>query len=244
MKYLLILLFICAAHLLALDADAIIKKIEDNFRGDNAYMKFEMTVETARHKRTMKIESWSEGKQNSFMRILYPPREQGITFLKLNNQLWQYIPKIERTIKIPPSMMLQSWMGSDFTNDDLVKESSLEDDYDAGLLEHNGTHATIELLPKPDAAVVWGKIVMEVDVPNAVPLQAVYYDDEGAPVRTLTYRASKTFDGHNLPTVWEVRPQDEAKKDHRTVIRVEAAEFDHGVPSSYFSKSALKRYSR
>lgn len=244
MKRLVTLLFVITAPLLALDADAIVKKIEDNFRGEDAYMKFEMTIETARHSRTMKIESWSEGKKNSFMRILYPPREQGITFLKLDNQLWQYIPKIERTIKIPPSMMLQSWMGSDFTNDDLVKESSLEDDYDAKLLKQHGESATIALIPKPDAAVVWGKIVMEVDVPKAVPTRAVYFDDEGTAVRTLAYRAVKTFDGHNLPTVWEVRPQDEAKKDHRTVIKVEAAQFDRGVPSSYFSKSALKRYSR
>uniref|UniRef100_UPI00356B2A01 outer membrane lipoprotein-sorting protein n=1 Tax=Sulfurovum sp. TaxID=1969726 RepID=UPI00356B2A01 len=147
MKALLSLLFIVFS-LQANEAQAIIKKLEKNLRGDYMYSTMSMIVTSKRGKRTVKIESWSEGNDKSFIKILYPKKDKGITFLKIDNQMWQYIPKIERTIKIPPSMMLQSWMGSDFTNDDMVKESSLEEDYNAKLLSKSTNSATLELIPK------------------------------------------------------------------------------------------------
>ncbi|MBT8343820.1 MAG: outer membrane lipoprotein-sorting protein, partial [Sulfurovum sp.] len=186
MKYLLSLLFIIFS-LQANEAKAIIKKLEKNLRGDYMYSTMSMIVTSKRGKRTVKIESWSEGNDKSFIKILYPKKDKGITFLKIDNQMWQYIPKIERTIKIPSSMMLQSWMGSDFTNDDMVKESSLEEDYKAKLLSKKGNIATIELIPRADAAVVWGKIVIDVDIKNAVPTKEIFYDDMMKKVRLLTF---------------------------------------------------------
>ena len=243
MKWLLSLLLL-STILLANEAQAIIKKLEKNLRGDYMYSTMSMIVTSKRGKRTVKIESWSEGNDKSFIKILYPKKDKGITFLKIDNQMWQYIPKIERTIKIPPSMMLQSWMGSDFTNDDMVKESSLEEDYNAKLLSKQGNDATLELIPKPDAAVVWGKIVIYVDLNNAVPIKEIFYDDMMQKVRVMTFSKVEEHGSHTIPMVMELQPLDPDKKKNRTKVIFEKVNFDTKIDPSYFTKQALKRYSR
>ena len=243
MKALLSLLFIVFS-LQANEAQAIIKKLEKNLRGDYMYSTMSMIVTSKRGKRTVKIESWSEGNDKSFMKILYPKKDKGITFLKIDNQMWQYIPKIERTIKIPPSMMLQSWMGSDFTNDDMVKESSLEEDYSAKLLSKKGNSATLELIPKEDAAVVWGKIIIDVDLKNAVPVKETFYDDMMQKVRVMTFSKIEQHGSHRVPMVMELKPLDASKKKNRTKVIFEKVNFDAKIDPSYFTKQALKRYSR
>lgn len=243
MKYLLSLL-ILALSLHANEAQAIIKKLEKNLRGDYMYSTMNMIVTSKRGKRTVKIESWSKGNDKSFVKILYPKKDKGITFLKIDNQMWQYIPKIERTIKIPPSMMLQSWMGSDFTNDDMVKESSLEKDYHAKLLSRKGNSATLELIPKESAAVVWGKIIINADLKNAVPVKETFYDDMMKKVRVMTFSRVEQHGSHRVPMVMELKPLDANKKKNRTKIIFEKVNFDAKIDSSYFTKQALKRYSR
>ena len=243
MKYFISLL-IFTLFLHCNEAQAIIKKLEKNLRGDYMYSTMSMIVTSNRGKRTVKIESWSEGNDKSFIKILYPKKDKGITFLKIDNQMWQYIPKIERTIKIPPSMMLQSWMGSDFTNDDMVKESSLEEDYDAAILSKKGNAATLELIPKPNAAVVWGKIVVDVDLANAVPLKETFYDDMMQKVRVMTFSKIEQHGSHKIPMVMELQPLDEEKKKNHTKVILEKVNFDTKIDSSYFTKQALKRYSR
>ncbi len=243
MKSLVSLLFI-TLFLHASEAQAIIKKLEKNLRGDYMYSTMSMIVTSKRGKRTVKIESWSEGNDKSFIKILYPKKDKGITFLKIDNQMWQYIPKIERTIKIPPSMMLQSWMGSDFTNDDMVKESSLEEDYSAFILSKKGDSATLELIPKPNAAVVWGKIVIDVDLANAVPLKEIFYDDMMQKVRVMTFSRIEQHGSHKIPMVMELQPLDPDKKKNRTKVILEKVNFDTKIDPSYFTKQALKRYSR
>lgn len=243
MKWLLSLLIITLT-LQANEAQDIIKKLEKNLRGDYMYATMKMVVTSKRGKRTVKIESWSEGNNKSFIKILYPKKDKGITFLKINTQMWQYIPKIERTIKIPSSMMLQSRMGSDFTNDDMVKESSLEEDYKAKLLSKKGNTATIELIPREDAAVVWGKIVIDVNVKNAVPVKETFYDDLMKKVRVLTFSKVQRHGSHMVPMVMELKPLDANKKKNSTKVIYEKVDFDTRIDSSYFTKQALKRYSR
>ena len=243
MKYLLFLLLLTFT-IQANEAKAIIKKLEKNLRGDYMYSTMSMIVTSKRGKRTVKIESWSKGNTKSFMKILYPQKDKGITFLKINTQMWQYIPKIERTIKIPSSMMLQSWMGSDFTNDDMVKESSLEEDYNAKLLSKSSNRATLELIPKEDAAVVWGKIIVEVDLKNAVPTKETFYDDRMKKVRVMTFSKVEQHGSHRVPMVMELKPLDAGKKKNRTKIIFEKVNFDAKIDPSYFTKQALKRYSR
>ncbi len=243
MKYFLSLLIITLT-LHANEAQAIIKKLEKNLRGDYMYSTMSMIVTSKRGKRTVKIESWSKGNDDSFMKILYPQKDKGITFLKIDNQMWQYIPKIERTIKIPSSMMLQSWMGSDFTNDDMVKESSLEEDYHAKLLSKNGNRATLELIPKEDAPVVWGKIIVEADLKNAVPITETFYDDRMKKVRVMTFSKVEKHGSHRVPMVMELKPLDANKKKNSTKVIFEKVNFDAKIDPSYFTKQALKRYSK
>ncbi len=240
----LVSLLLITLFLHASEAQAIIKKLEKNLRGDYMYSTMSMIVTSKRGKRTVKIESWSEGNDKSFIKILYPKKDKGITFLKIDNQMWQYIPKIERTIKIPPSMMLQSWMGSDFTNDDMVKESSLEEDYSASILSKKGDSATLELIPKPNAAVVWGKIVIDVDLANAVPLKEIFYDDMMQKVRVMTFSRIEQHGSHKIPMVMELQPLDPDKKKNHTKVILEKVNFDTKIDPSYFTKQALKRYSR
>ena len=241
----LLLCWLAATALMfASEAADIVEKVEDNLRGKDAYMKMKMVVTSARHERTVEIESWSVGKKKSFMKILYPPKDAGITFLKLDNQLWQYVPKIERVVKIPPSMMLQSWMGSDFTNDDMVRESSLVDDYDAAITGREGHNVTIAFTPKPDAAVVWGKIVSTIDIRTFSQVHDVFYDDFGSPVREMFYSEVKTFGTHHIPTVMRIKPLEKGKEKNETTVTLETVVYDKGVDASYFTKQALKRYSR
>ena len=233
-----------AALLMGSDAADIVKKVEDNLRGKDAHMKMKMTIVSARHERTVEIESWSVGKDRSFMKILYPPKDRGITFLKLDKQLWQYVPKIERIVKIPPSMMLQSWMGSDFTNDDMVRETSLVDDYDPAIIAREGHSVTLAFTPKPDAAVVWGKIVSEIDTRTFTQVHDVFYDDFGVKVREMFYSGVKPFGSHQIPTVMRIKPLEKGKEKNETTVILSDVVYDKGVSDSYFTKQALKRYSR
>ena len=224
--------------------DQVVKKVVDNLNGRSAVMTVRMEVKSSRAVRRMEMISYSVGSEKSFIKITYPGKDKGITFLKLDKGMWQYVPRIEKIIKIPASMMLQSWMGSDFTNDDLVKESSLYDDYVHKLLQETDELYRVELLPKPDSAVVWGKIVMLVSKENFLPTSITYFDEEGELVRELSYAGVKMFSGKVYPSLWVMKPETDDKKGHETRITVLDAVFDAPVSDEYFSKRALKRFSR
>jgi outer membrane lipoprotein-sorting protein len=242
MKLIVTFLLLCS-FLLGDEATDIIQKLDANMRGETLYLKLEMRVLSGTHQRSMKMQSWSEGSKKSFVKITYPPKERGITFLSLDNQMWQYVPRIERIIKIPPSMMLQQWMGSDITNDDMVKQSSLVEDYTAKLLDKKGHIVTIELTPKPDAAVVWGKIISTIDTNTYTSQKDIYYDESGEAVREFSYENVKKTGKYYIPTLWRVKPLN--TKEHRyTEIVIESVTFDGAMPDGIFGKSALKRYSR
>ena len=226
------------------DVEEIIRRTEENLNGKTAQMQLAMEVHTKRTKRTMRMKSYSEGKEKSFIRILYPGKDKGITFLKRDRQMWQYVPRIEKIIKIPASMMLQSWMGSDFTNDDLVKESSIYDDYQKKLLRESDSEFEIELIPNEEAAVVWGRVIMRVSTQYYVPTSVDYYDEDGQLIRVLYYSDYKKFGDRTYPTLWQMEPKTEEKAGRRTVIRIESAVFDGEIDKAYFTKRALKRFSR
>jgi hypothetical protein len=225
-----------------LGVDQVIKKVEDNLSGKTAIMEMTMVVKTKRAERTMKMKSWSVGNKKSFIKILYPGKDKGITFLKLDNAMWQYVPRIEKTIKIPASMMLQSWMGSDFSNDDLVRESSISEDYTKKLLEETETEYRVELLPKPDAAVVWGKIIFAVSKQYFLPTTVQYFDEDDALIRVMSYTDVQQLGDRFYPMAWTVTPQESEKTGHETLIKITEAVFDSEVDPSYFTKRALKRY--
>lgn len=242
MKKIFYSLLLLTVTLFANEADEIIKKLDENMRGKNVSMELTMKVVSLGHERTMKMQSFSEGTKKSFTKILYPPKDRGITFLSLDNQMWQYVPKIERIIKIPPSMMLQNWMGSDITNDDVVKQSSLVEDYTAKVIKKEGTIVIIELLPKEDAAVVWGKIIINIDTTTYTSNKDIFYDEDGKEVRYFLYDKVKKFGKYYIPTVWRVESAD--KKDRYTEIILQDVKYDTDISKEYFKKSALKRFSR
>ncbi len=237
-------LFLLSAYVYAITPNELIQKLEDNINGKSADMDITMVVDTSKTVRTMKMTSLSIGKDKSFIKILYPKKDQGITFLKIDHTMWQYVPKIERIIKIPASMMLQSWMGSDFSNDDLVKESSISQDYNAQLLKEDKEKYTLELHAKEDASVVWGKLIMEVSKQYILPLSVQYYDEDDVLIRVLTYQDIQLLGNKYYPTYWEMIPQTADKKGHKTTIKIDRAVFDTPIDSSYFTKNALKRYSK
>ena len=242
MKKILVSMLLIVSSLLADEAHDIMKKIDNNMRGQNVYMQMTMRITAMGHTRTMKMQTWAKGTKKSFVKTIYPPKDKGITFLSLDNQMWQYIPKIERIIKIPPSMMLQNWMGSDITNDDMVKQSSIVEDYDAKILKKEGTIVTIELTPKEDAAVVWGKIVTNIDTQTYTSNKDIFYDEDGEAVRVFTYKDVRKYGKYYMPTYWRVEPVD--NPDRFTEITLEEVKYDTDISEQYFRKSALKRFSR
>lgn len=244
-KMMLKLITVCiilASALVADEAIDIMKKVDDNIRGKNIYIQMSMKISSLGHERTMKMKSWSQGTKKSFVKVIYPPKESGITFLSLDNQMWQYVPKIERVIKIPPSMMLQNWMGSDITNDDMVKQSSIVEDYNPRIIKKEGSVATIELIPKEDAAVVWGKIITNIDTKTYTSNKDIFYDEDGKEVRVFSYEKVKKFGTYYIPTYWRVQAND--KPDSFTEIILEDVKYDTEISEQYFNKSALKRFSR
>ncbi len=223
------------------DVEEIIKRSEDTLRGDTSYARLAMTVQTPRWTRSMEMESWSKGTEKSFIVITAPKKDAGITFLRIKSEMWQYVPRIEKVIKIPPSMMLQSWMGSDFTNDDMVRESSMADDYDKKLTGQTASAWSITLIPRPDAPVVWGKIVLEIDKKNYLPAKLQYYDEDMILIREFLYEDVKTINGRPVPMLWKIIPKTEDKQGHTTIIEVRDIWFDRPINESLFSTRSLKQ---
>jgi outer membrane lipoprotein-sorting protein len=224
-------------------AREILNRVEKLLWGTTVLGEYEMTITTPRWQRTIALRAWMERPKRSFIRILAPAKEKGIGSLRIGAEMWNYLPNVERTIKIPPSMMLQPWMGSDFTNDDLVKSSSIVDDYASTILREEPLGAAsayvLELMPKPDAAVVWGKILYWVRKSDGIPLKEEFYDERGTLVRTMTFSEVKTVGGRSIPTRWEVRPADKA--GNLTAIVVKSAVYDRPIDAEVFTQRNLQK---
>ncbi len=226
-----------------MEVEELIRHIDRLWRGETSHATMSMTVKTRRYERTMTMEAWSRGKDYSLVVIREPVKDRGIATLKVEENIWNYLPKINRVTKVPASMMGGSWMGSHFTNDDLIKESTFEDDYTSQISfegERDGKAIyEVTSLPKPDAAVVWGKVVMTIDQQSLAPLQALYYDEEGALVRTLSFEQHEQIEGRTIPMRLSLQPED--KPDESTVIVYHDIEFGVPLEESFFSLQNLKQ---
>ena len=222
----------------------IIERVDRILRGDSSHGVATMEVVTEHWERQITMELWSLGTDYSLVRIRAPAREAGTATLMADDDIWNYLPKVDRTIKVPASMMGGAWMGSHFTNDDLVKESQLVEDYDIEMVfdgERDGDAVwEIQLTPKPEAAVIWGHLEFLVRQSDYMPLWARYYDEDGSLTRTMTYSDFKTLGGRIVPTVMDMRPED--KSGERTTVRYEKLEFDFEIDQSFFSLQTLKRH--
>ncbi len=223
-------------------ATEIIKKCDQLLRGNTSIGTYEMTVTTPNWQRTLKLDAWSRGKEMTFIRITSPAKEAGVGSLRIQTNMWNYLPKVERIIKIPPSLMMQPWMGSDFTNDDLVKESSVVDDYThefLGLETFDGFEAyKVKLIPKPHAPVVWGKIIFVVRTSDFNPLREEFYTERGKLVRVLSFSEFKKMDDRVIPTQWFMQPVE--KPGQNTVLKVDKILFNREIPDEIFTLQNLK----
>lgn len=224
-------------------AREVVDRAERALWGKTLQSQLRMTVTTPRWTRTLELAAWIERPRRSFIRILSPVKEAGIASLRIGAEMWNYLPAVERTIKIPPSMMLQPWMGSDFTNDDLVKESSLVDDYThriAGVDTVDGAPVyVVQSTPEPDAAVVWGRIVMRVRRVDFLLVREEFYDERGKLVRVMTFSEIRPLGGRTIPTKWEMRPV--AKPGNVTTIVMTRATYDQPIAPDVFTQRNLEK---
>jgi len=229
-------------YIYAQDALEIIKKVDQKMRGNYSYQEMEMKIVRPDWERSITMKSWTKGTTYAIILITAPAKEKGQVFLKRDKEMWNWVPSIERMIKIPPSMMMQSWMGSDFTNDDLVRESSIVVDYEHNYLgeeDINGiTCWKLELDPKPEAPVVWGKIISWVDK-EYNQLKVEYFDEDGYLVNIMNQTDIRKMDDREIPTHLEMIPADEEGK--KTVINILSASFDDPIPENFFSQQNMQR---
>jgi outer membrane lipoprotein-sorting protein len=220
----------------------LLNAADDYARGESSHSTIEMAVKTKRYERTMRMESWSKGTESTLIRILDPAKDAGITTLMRDENIWNYLPKVDRTLKVPGAMMGGRWQGSHFTNDDLVKANRLSEDFDATITGKpgDGTHEVyvVELKPKPEAAIVWGKLEVTVR-PDMLPVSTRYYDEDGSLMRTMTFGDIKNMAGKPMPTTMTLTP--EGKDGEFTRITFVNLELNIDVPDSTFTVQALKR---
>ena len=226
-----------------LDATEIIRRADYNRRGNTLYSEITMTIVRPTWTREVGIKSWSKGTDYSLTLITSPARDRGQVFLKRQRDLWNWQPSIGRMIKMSSSMMGQSWMGSDFTNDDMVRESSIVNDYTHYLA---GTERVREfdcykiiLMPKEDAPVVWGKVIAWISKTDFIEIKTEFYDEDGELVSTFNSYDIKTYGNRRLASRMEVVPAD--KPNQKTVMVVEKHDFDIQIDENFFSQQNMQR---
>jgi hypothetical protein len=227
----------------ALSATDIVRRADENRHGESSYSEITMTIVRPSWKREMGIKSWSKGDDYSLALITSPAKEKGQAFLKRKKDLWNWAPSIGRMIKMSSSVMGQSWMGSDFTNDDMVRESSVVKDYTHQLAGSERVGDVdcykIILTPKEDAAVVWGKVETWISKTDFIELQTTFYDEDIVPVSTFRGYDVKTYGKRRLPSRMEVVPAD--KPQQKTVMTVEKYDFDIQIGEDFFSQQNMKK---
>ena len=246
-----LLLFLGAAAVAALPAPTsaqtdprvleIIDEVDRLMRGESSTGRMRMEIDTENWSRTLEMRVWSLGTEYSLIRVDSPAREAGTATLKVENEVWNYLPRADRTIKIPPSMMLGAWMGSHFTNDDLVKESRIIEDYDI-VISFEGDRDGEEvweftMTPKPEAPVIWGRIEQQIRKGDRMPVWARYYDEDGTVSRTIDFSDFATLGGRLVPTRTVIQPAD---SEERTVVSYLELEFDVGLEADFFSLRNLR----
>ncbi len=225
--------------------DELVHSLDQLYRSNDSYTEMSMHIVTQHWERTLTMKAWSHGIDKTFIRILSPAREAGMASLRIGAEMWNYLPNTNSTVRIPPSMMAGSWMGSDITNNDIVREITYAEDYtysyttDTTLTgDQSDGVVYIELFPKSSTAVVWSSIVFAVRIIDTIPLWEEYYDSHGDLIKTVTYSNVQEMDGRAIPTLMQVIPAD--KEGQSTTITWSLAEFNRGLDIDIFSLSNLQ----
>ncbi|MFH0841742.1 MAG: outer membrane lipoprotein-sorting protein [Bacteroidota bacterium] len=224
-------------------ATEIVRKSDEKFRGEQSgYSVMTMTIVRPSWQRSVEFKSWAKEDDYALTLITAPAREKGQSFLKRKNEMWSWNPAINRLIKLPPSMMSQGWMGSDYTNDDILRESSVVEDY-THILEGEETINgypcyKIRMTAKEDAAILWGSQVWWIDKKEFIGLKAELYDEDGYLVRTETASDLKIMDGRLLPTLLEIVPAE--SEGQKTIVKIVEMKFNISIEENFFSQQNMK----
>ncbi|UCF64808.1 MAG: outer membrane lipoprotein-sorting protein [bacterium] len=225
------------------DATEIVEKANDLIRANSSYSEITMKIVKPDWSREMTMKIWSLEPDYALLLITEPAKERGMVTLKRKREVWNWVPSVNRVIKLPPSMMLQSWMGSDFTNDDLVRQSSIVEDYTHSLAgeEEMGGYLCykIDLTPKPEAGVVWGKIKTWISKDEYLQLRADYFDEDLVLIKSMIGSQVKKMGGRTIPCHWEMIPLDEPGQ--KTVMDYLEIKFNVDIEESFFSQQNMKR---
>jgi len=232
------LIFVLSAPVLAnQEAVALLKKMDELFRSNSSVATMKMQIITPNWQRTLTMQSWTLGMDDTFIRVLSPKKDRGVATLKKGKEMWNFFPKINKVIKVPPSMMMGSWMGSDFTNDDLVREVSLAQEYTVEK-KVEGDNFRLILIPKKNTVTVWGKIEFVVNQQSLLPLEQSYFNEKGDKVRTMLFSDIREFSGKKMPAIMTMMPLN--KEGHKTVIEYSEAEFNLDIPDNVFTLRNLQ----
>jgi hypothetical protein len=218
----------------------VLRRLDDLFRSRASIARMEIAVTAPRTSRTLRIRAWTRGEEKALVVVEAPPREAGTATLRDGQNLWNWLPRIARTIRVPPSMMLGSWMGTDFTNDDLVKESSLRKDFEARVERRSEGPPGwwLELDVRPGVVGRWARIELLVG-DDGLPLEERHFDRKGRLARTMRFDEVKVLGGRRIPTRLVLVP--EGTEGQRTELRYLEAQFDADVPEDTFSLARLER---
>ncbi len=240
-------LFFCLLTLLATapaqaehDMAVVIQTIDEMFRSASSHATVEMKIVTPDWERTLEMELWTQGMDKTFIRLLSPRKEKGVGTLRIDKEMWNYLPKVGKTIKVPPSMMASAWMGSDFSNDDLVSEVSFVRDYDHEFLAVEGDEGLLHIrsVPHDGVPVVWGSVVTAVEEDGYLPVWERYYDEKDRLMRSFIFTEPRTFGKRRIPAVLTVIPEN--KKGNRTVMTYREIEFDIEIDDDTFTLRHLR----
>lgn len=226
-----------------LTAREVVLKAYEKMKGESTgFSSMKMDIIRPTWNRTISFKSWSKSTELALSLVTAPKKEEGQTFLKRGKEMWSWNPTINRMIKLPPSMMSQGWMGSDFTNDDLLNEASMVDDYSHRLSGYEKVGEIecylLELTPKENSAVVWGKLKMWVSKGDFLQMKTEFFDEEGKLIKTQTAFDIRKLGGRTIPTRVELNPAD--KPGNKTVITLESVEFNKAIPDQFFSQQNMK----
>lgn len=246
MRYIILIVAIYFSNTLqAQSAKGIVQKADEKMRGTT--MQAEMIIRTIRPSwtREMQCKTWMKGNTLALILIQSPAKDKGIAFLKRKKEVWNWMPALERTIKLPPSMMSQSWMGTDFTNDDLVKESSVVEDYIHSITGDTTIQGRscyiIQMIPKPEAAVVWSKVIVCIDKKDFLELHSRFYDEDGQLINTMNSYDVKMMHDRIIPTRFEMIPAD--KKGQKTEMIYKNIQYNKPIEDNFFSVEKMKTMS-
>ncbi len=223
-----------------LTTNELLDKVDKQFRSSTSASELEMQIETKNWKRTLKMRMWTKGLDKTLIRIDSPKKDRGVSTLKRDKSMWNYFPKINKVIKIPASMMMGSWMGSDFTNDDLVKDNTFVNDYTHEFInKEDKEYYHIEIFPKKETVTVWGKIILKIRKSDNIIAQETFYDEKGEKIKIMEFTDIKVMGGKKIPATMTLIPL--KKKNQKTTIKYIKATFNGPVKDLIFTRKNLQK---